>query len=74
MIRVTYGIILSAFHSTRCLNEVSDQSKNPMIKESLKNCFHVDDFLGGANDKHKAERLISDLCEELNSNEFPLRK
>ena len=74
MTRVTYGITLSAFHSTRCLNEVADQSKNPMIKESLKNCFYVDDFLRGANDKHEAERLISDLCEELNSHEFPLRK
>ncbi|XP_063713023.1 uncharacterized protein LOC134841152 [Symsagittifera roscoffensis] len=74
MTRVTYGIASSAFHLTRCLNEVADQSKNPMIKESLKNCFYVDDFLGGANDKHEAERLISDLCEELNSHEFPLRK
>ncbi|XP_063727120.1 uncharacterized protein LOC134854694 [Symsagittifera roscoffensis] len=74
MTRVTYGIASSAFHSTRCLNEVANQSKNPMIKESLKNCFYVDDFLGGANDKHEAKKLISDLCEELNSYEFPLRK
>ena len=74
MTRVTYGTTLSAFHSTRCLKEVAEQSKNPMITESLKNCFYVDDFLGGANDKHEAERLISDLCEELNSREFSLRK
>ena len=52
MTRVTYGIASSAFYSTSCLNEVADQSKNSMIKESLKNCFYVDDFLGGANDKH----------------------
>ena len=72
MTRFTYGIASSVFRSTRCLNEVADQSKNPMIKESLKNCFYVDYFLGGANDKHEAERLLSDLCEELNSHEFPL--
>ena len=71
MTRATYGIASSAFHSTRCLNEVADQSNSSMIKESLKNCFYVDNFLGGADDKHAAERLISDLCEELNSHEFP---
>ena len=65
MKRVTWGVASSAFHSTRCLQEVANRSTNEMVKDSLKKSFHVDDFLGGANNKEEARELIKDVCQEL---------
>ena len=74
MTRVTYGIVSSSFHSTRCLKEVVKRTCNSKVQCHLEHSFYVDDFLGGANSVEDARKLIADLHSELLKYGFPLRK
>ena len=74
MMRVTYGIASSAFHSTRCLKEVASQTQFESVTNALNNCFYVDDFLGGADSIEDARNLVKELCLELSKFGFELRK
>ena len=74
MIRVTYGIASSSFHSTRCLKEVAKRTCNSKVQIHLEHSFYVDDFLGGANSVEDARKLIADLHSKLLKYGFPLRK
>ena len=74
MKRVTYGVASSAFHSTRCLIEVANRTKNKEVEHHLRHSFYVDDFLGGANSIAEAETLVNSMCQELELHGFPIRK
>ena len=61
MKRVIYGIVSSAFHSTRSLKEVANRTNNHAVADVLNNSFYVDDFLGGANTITEARNLMKDM-------------
>ncbi len=64
----------SAHLSTRCLLEIAIKTPLPHVAAALRHAFYVDDFLGGADSKESAQKLIKDLRGELNRHGFPLRK
>ena len=72
MKRVTYGVASSAFHSTRCLEEVAHRTENSIVRDCVNRCFYVDDFLGGAPTIAEVKILLESLVEERYG--FDLRK
>ena len=75
MIRVTYGVASSSYHSTRALQESGKTNgPNPNTVNVILNDFWVDDLLSGADTLEEACVLQDNLIETLNKNCLPLRK
>ena len=74
MLRVIYGVSCSAHLSIRCLREIANKTSLPHVATALNDAFYVDDFLGGADSRESAQKLIENLRGEFNKHGFPLRK
>ena len=74
MTRVTYGIALSAFHSTRSLVEVGNLCNNKEIGHSTKFYFYVGEYISGAETLEDARQKIHDICTQLKQYGMELRK
>jgi hypothetical protein len=45
----------------RCMREIAHQIENehPNIAEIIRNCFYIDDYLGGADDIESAQQVCT---------------
>ena len=71
MIRVTYGVASSCYHSVQSLIEAS---KHSCFEETISRDFYVYDWLNGADDIPSAKKLINDVRCQLARKQFPLRR
>ena len=74
LVRVTYGIALSAFHSIRTLHAIADSAPCSLASTVLKRDFYVDELLSGAKTVTEALALQQSLIDMLKHGGFDLRK
>lgn len=74
--RLTYGISPSSFIATRCLKQISLETRdiNPLESYTILNDFYVDDLLTGGNSPEEVLKLKNNLTNILNEYGFELRK
>ncbi|XP_023233870.1 uncharacterized protein LOC111633519 [Centruroides sculpturatus] len=73
---VTYGTSPASFLATRCLKQLADGNEisYPLVAESIRSDFYVDDYLGGTATIEEAKMLQHQLIDLLATAGFPLRK
>jgi hypothetical protein len=73
---VTYGTTSAPYLAIRCMLEIANQIENeqPNIAEIIRNCFYVDDYLGGADDIESAQQICKTLTNALKTRRLILRK
>ncbi|XP_065203469.1 uncharacterized protein LOC135833627 [Planococcus citri] len=73
---ITYGTGNASYTATACLEVVAEEVKEtqPVVSESIKKDFYVDDWLSGADSVEEAIELQRAVHEALLSGGFKLRK
>jgi hypothetical protein len=73
---VTYGTTSAPYLAIRCMLEIANQIENeqPNIAEIIRNCFYVDDYLGGADDIESAQQICKNLTNAFKTRGLILRK
>ena len=73
---VTYGMAAAPFLATRCIKQLSLESKANFPEESkiIAEDIYVDDLLTGAESKESLLRLKENISQILNNGRFELRK
>ena len=74
LVRVTYGIASSAFHSIRTLHAIADSEPESLASPVLKRDFYVDDLLSGAHTVAGALAVQASLIDVLKRGGFEIRK
>ena len=74
LVRLTYGIASSAFHSIRTLHAIADSEPSLLASTVLNRDFYVDDLLSGAKTVTEALALQQSLIDTLKHGGFDLRK
>ncbi|XP_030753174.1 uncharacterized protein LOC115880177 [Sitophilus oryzae] len=73
---VTYGTSSAAFLAIRCLYQlgIEFQEVSPLVANTIKNHFYVDDVLTGGDTIEDTLSLANELCKVLKGGGFLLRK
>jgi hypothetical protein len=70
------GTTSAPYLAIRCMREIANQIENeqPNMAEIIRNCFYIDDYLGGADDIESAQQICKNLTNALKTRGLILKK
>lgn len=71
---VTYGTASAPYLATRCLVQLGQECKDPLVRETIIHDCYVDDYISGHESKSTLIHIIQGVITELKKGQFHLRK